>query len=182
MSTRRQFLTGIGVVGAQAVFGGSLRSIAAPQAVLTPALGRGRRIDVHHHYAPKTWQDAMVKAGMGDVRGAWTPSKSLEEMDKGGTKTAMVSTGQFIWRLGNDVRQKLLIDGCRDANEFGAQMVRDYPGRFGLWAALPLPEIDKSLKEIEYALDTLKADGFGITTSWGLKYLGDRCSILYSKS
>ena len=173
MSTRRQFLTGMGVLGAQAIFARRLISLAAPQATLTPAIGQGRRIDMHHHYAPKTWQDAMVKAGLGDVRGAWTPAKSIEEMDKGGTKTAMVSTGQFIWRLGNEQRRKLLIDGCRDANEYGAKMVRDYPGRFGLWAALPLPEIDKSLKEIEYALDVLKADGFGITTSWGLKYLGD---------
>ena len=79
----------------------------------------------------------MVKAGMGDVRGAWTPQKSIDEMDKGGTHTAMVSTGQFIWRLGNDARQKLLIEGCRDANEYGAKMVHDYPGRFGVFVMEP---------------------------------------------
>src|SRR5215472_11971231 len=118
MSTRRQFLTGMGVLGAQAMFARRLISLGAPQAALTPAIGQGRRIDMHHHYAPKTWQDAMVKAGLGDVRGAWTPAKSIEEMDKGGTRTAMVSTGQFIWRLGTEARQKLLIDGWRDANEF----------------------------------------------------------------
>src|SRR5689334_9737346 len=116
MNSRRQFLTVLGVLGAQAVLRTRLPSLAAAQGPgLTPALGRGKRIDMHHHYAPKSWQDAMVKAGMGDVRGAWTPAKSIEEMDKGGTKTAMVSTGQFIWRLGNEARQKLLIDGCRDA-------------------------------------------------------------------
>src|SRR5438876_6179119 len=135
MNTRRQFLTGMGVLGAQAMLGTRLTSLAAPQAAgLTPALGRGKRIDVHHHYAPKTWQDAMVKAGLGDVRGAWTPAKSIEEMDKGGTKTAMFSTGQLIWRLGNEARKKLLIAACRDANEFGAKRVSDTPGRFGLVA------------------------------------------------
>ncbi len=165
MSTRRQFLKASGVLGAGAFL--------QQRAALTTDIGKGRRIDVHHHYAPKTWQDAMVKAGLGDVRGAWTPAKSIDQMDKGGSRTAMVSTGQFIWRLGPEVRQKLLIQGARDANEFGARMVKDYPGRFGLWAALPLPEIDLTLKEIAYALDTLKADGFGITTSWGTKYFGD---------
>lgn len=115
----------------------------------------------------------MTKAGFTDVRSGWSPAKTIAEMDRCGTRTAMVSTGQFIWRLGPEARQKMLIDGAREANEYGAKMVTDYPGRFGLWASLPLPEIDKSLKEIAYALDTLKAAGFGITTSWGTKYLGD---------
>lgn len=184
MNSRRQFLAGITTIGTGALLGcgggnDSNETVAAeqgggqgqPGALMQ--VGQGRRIDIHHHYAPKSWQDAMAKAGFGDVRGEWTPAKSIEEMEKGGTQTTMVSTGQFIWRLGPEMRQKLLIQGAREANEFGAKMVSDYPGRFGLWAALPLPEIDLTIKEIAYALDTLKADGFGITTSWGRLYLGD---------
>ena len=48
----------------------------------------------------------------------------------------------------------------------------DHPGRFGVFATLPLPHIDESLKEIAYAFDTLKVDGIGMMTSYGDKWLG----------
>jgi predicted TIM-barrel fold metal-dependent hydrolase len=52
-------------------------------------------------------------------------------------------------------------------------MVRDHPGRFGLFATLPMIDVDSSLKEIDYALGTLKADGFGLQTNYGDKWPGD---------
>ena len=53
-------------------------------------------------------------------------------------------------------------------------MVSDHKGRFGLFAMLPLPDVDASLKEIEYAFDTLHCDGVGLLTSYGDIWLGDR--------
>jgi predicted TIM-barrel fold metal-dependent hydrolase len=52
-------------------------------------------------------------------------------------------------------------------------MVRDHPGRFGLFATLPMVDVDASLQEIEYALGTLQADGFGLQTNYGDKWPGD---------
>jgi 6-methylsalicylate decarboxylase len=52
-------------------------------------------------------------------------------------------------------------------------MVREKPGRYGLFAPLSMLNVDATLKEIEYAFDTLKADGVNLQTNYGDKWLGD---------
>jgi predicted TIM-barrel fold metal-dependent hydrolase len=54
-----------------------------------------------------------------------------------------------------------------------AELRRTHPGRFGVFAALPLPDVPGSLTEIAYAYDRLHVDGVGVWTSYGTMYLGD---------
>ena len=61
---------------------------------------------------------------------------------------------------------------ARLCNDYGAEMARDHPGRFGLFASMPMPDVDGTLKEIEYALDQLKADGIGLMTSYRRQMAG----------
>ena len=64
-------------------------------------------------------------------------------------------------------------DMARLCCDFAAEMVRDHPGRYGLFAPLSMLDIDATLKEIEYAFDTLNADGINLQTNYGDKWLGD---------
>src|SRR5262245_554716 len=128
------------------------------------------RIDVHHHIVPPTWLAAMDVVGRTDVLlKNWSVQKTLEDMDKGGIATSMTSpTTPQVTGLGKDVAIRI----ARESNEFATKMMADHPGRIGVWAMLPLPHVDESLKEIAYAFDTLKVDGVGCMTSYQDKWLG----------
>jgi predicted TIM-barrel fold metal-dependent hydrolase len=101
---------------------------------------------------------------------AWSPSKSLEDMEKNGVSTAMLSLAVSGVSFDAGEAGRSL---ARKSNDFGAQLVKDHPESFGLLAALPLPDPKGSLAEMEYALDTLHADGIALLSSYGDKWLGD---------
>jgi predicted TIM-barrel fold metal-dependent hydrolase len=135
-----------------------------------------RHIDVHHHIAPPEYFKLKTQAQLGAPNArrdrlyeGWNPGVALESMDEGGTATAVTSTsdGQFIAMHPERVRI------ARDCNEYAAKMQQDYPGRFGHFATMPMPDVDACLTEIEYALGTLKFDGVDIRTSYGMKWLGN---------
>ncbi len=135
-----------------------------------------RRIDVHHHFAPRKYVADLgaehLFNGSPGSRAAtydWTPSMSLDDMDAGGTQTAILSVYSASHLAGHRHARRI----ARETNEYAAQLGRDHPGRFGSFAVLPLPDVDGSLKEIEYALDVLKADGVFMMTSYGNQWLGD---------
>jgi predicted TIM-barrel fold metal-dependent hydrolase len=158
---RRNFLAG----GIAALGLGAAASPAAPQA--PPAR---TRIDVHHHYVPPGHGEALATRRAGGRPPNWSVQRSLDDMEKSGTATAMLSLVQpGVWFGDVALGRKL----ARECNEYAVQLAKDHPGRFGLFAAIPLPDTDGSLREIEYALDVLKADGIGLFTSYGDKYLGD---------
>ncbi|MFM9970111.1 MAG: amidohydrolase family protein [Burkholderiales bacterium] len=131
-----------------------------------------RRIDTHHHYYPPKYLAESSKYHDGTVSYAppWSPALSLADMDKGGVETSILSiSAPGVW-FGNNAKARVQ---ARECNEYGAQMVCDYPGRFGLFASLPLPDVAGALKEIDYAFDTLKADGVVLMTNVNDKWLGD---------
>jgi predicted TIM-barrel fold metal-dependent hydrolase len=168
--TRRSFLTGAAACGAGALlFRGSLIG----QAGLGLNGANPRRIDFHHHFQTPDVV-ALANTNGRKFTSPWTLSKDLDDMDKNGTATALLSAmGQPTNLTFGDVG--MARKATRMSNEYAAKLTHDYPGRFGSFAALPLwyPDNDGCLQEIEYALDTLKADGFAMYTSHWDRYVGD---------
>src|SRR4249919_3918742 len=160
---RRELLLGLLAAGGHAAF----TSAAAAQG---SAPVRPYRIDVHHHFAPPAWVTAVKgRPLLQPANTAWTPAKSIDDMDRGDVAAAMVSvTNPGLW-FGDVEATKRLARAC---NEYGATLVRDHPTRFGLLAAMPLPDVDGTLAEIAYALDSLHADGIALFTSYGDMWLG----------
>jgi len=164
---RRRFLRAVATAGVAAA--------AAPDRLLRaaqPAPAAGGRIDMHHHFAPPAWVSAVRgRPLLQPANTRWTPSQSIEDMDRGGVAAAVVSiTNPGIW-FGDAKQTGSLARAC---NEYGARLVQDHPARFGFFAAMPLPDVDATLKEIAYAYDVLKADGVGLLTSYGDVWLGNR--------
>ncbi|HUZ73823.1 MAG TPA: amidohydrolase family protein [Stellaceae bacterium] len=143
-----------------------------------PADGSPRIIDTHHHIYPPNYAKAHVDRLIGDTPTlpasaytGWTPHFALEQMEKAGIASALGSmTSPGIWFDDGAAAARAR---ARDCNEFGARMASDFPGRFGMFAAIPLPDTDGSLAEIAYAFDVLKLDGVGVLTSYEGKLLGD---------
>ena len=138
-------------------------------------IARPHRIDVHHHFlapaylARKREQVIRISSGINSVL-EWTPQRSLEMMDANGVERSFLSlSAPGVW-FGNAEEARTL---ARLSNEYGARVKADHPGRFGLFAVMPLPDIEGSLAEVAHAFDRLNADGIGLFTNYGGNYLGD---------
>jgi predicted TIM-barrel fold metal-dependent hydrolase len=141
------------------------------------------RIDVHHHIVPADYVNALASIGIHDSMGkdfpSWTPQASIDLMDWLNIQTAITSIttpgvyfpeGDFSSESKRVAFAKTLARRC---NELAARLVADYPGRFGFFAILPMPIVDASVSEVEYAQDTLGADGIALFSNYHGTFLGD---------
>src|SRR5262249_36677223 len=159
--SRREFLKAFAGVGA---------STLLPSALVTQSVSKQFRIDTHHHFTiPKLYALSTAKGVSQPTLKDWSPEKSMQ-MEQGSVATSIISISDpGVW-FGDHAAPRGL---ARECNEYAAKVVKDYPRRFGLFAVLPLPDVDGAILEVEYALDTLKADGIGILSSYQGKYLGN---------
>ncbi len=134
------------------------------------------RIDTHHHPYPPVYVEKTREIlkhtthAFYDRLTTWQPSQAVEAMDKDGIAVSVLSIGTpSVW-LGDVQASRTLARECNDA---AAKMQSDYKGRFGHFATIPLPDVDGSLREIEYLYDTLGADGIALTTNYDDKYPGE---------
>src|SRR5262245_11136151 len=137
-----------------------------------PALGM---IDVHHHFLPPAYKDATrawTQKNMPEMSFVldWSVGQAIEHMDRTGIAAAIGSISTPGLWFGNVQQTR---DDARACNEYVAQIAHDRMDRLGFFAALPLPDVDSTLREIEYAFDILRADGVSMMTSYGDRWQCD---------
>lgn len=133
-----------------------------------------RAIDVHAHFLPPVYREALRSAGLTLLDGGmpipdWSPESAIALMDELGIAGALLSVSSpfAVTVAGNDA-DKL----CRSVNDYAAELKGKYPTRFGALAMLPAPFMDQSLAELTRALDKLGLDGVALPTNAAGLYLG----------
>lgn len=134
----------------------------------------GSRIDVHHHYLPDFYREALVTAGHSRPDGitaipAWSEASALAVMDRLGIQKAFLSISSPGVNFGDASAARLL---ARRVNEEGARLKRAHPDRLGFFASTPLPDVPGALEEVRHAFDVLGADGVVLLTNFQGTYLG----------
>ncbi len=94
----------------------------------------------------------------------------MSYMDDAGIDMAVTSISSPGVHMGNDASAR---DLARRVNELSAKLIQERPDRFGGFVALPLPDVDGALQELEYGLDVLKLDGVVLLSNARGIYLGD---------
>jgi hypothetical protein len=168
-ASRRTVLAGLGALGAAAALGDGR--------LLGQTIG-ATLIDTHHHFYPPEYQKAWLdwedarKLPHFPNQVSWSVAKAIEEMDKADIRTAVLSLASTpgLWfDTGAEAAARMV----RTCSDFAARMAQDHKRRFAIFAPLSMLDIPTTLKEIEYALDTLKTDGLGLQTNYGDKWLGN---------
>ena len=131
------------------------------------------KIDVHHHVLPQFFRDAQSAGGYPSTAYRafpdWTPETSLALMDRLDIRTAVLSFSAPGIYFGDAAVTR---DLARRCNDYLAECVARYPGRFGGFASLPLPDVDAALREAARALDELQLDGIVHLTQTANRYAG----------
>ncbi len=132
---------------------------------------RRKIIDVHAHLTPPQYIHDLAGTNLLQPPSlAWSPQKHLDDMDQADVSRSILSvTTPGVWF--GDVEKGRRIS--RYTNDYAARLAGDHHGRFGQFTAIPLPDIEGSLREIEYGLDIQKSDGVALFTNYDGKWLGD---------
>ena len=116
-------------------------------------------IDVHSHIITPEFVSALENEGRLMDEGFPLPKYNVENhlkwMDEAGVQTSVLTLA---------APQPSSAQTIRQTNEAAARIKKEHPGRFLFCAALPLPDVSKSIEEAKYALDVLKADGIKLAT------------------
>ncbi|KAL2787486.1 hypothetical protein BJX66DRAFT_353308 [Aspergillus keveii] len=135
------------------------------------------KVDVHAHFVPPCWRDALLAHGLEQPDGMpaipdWDLDRHIQLMDALGIQKSylsITSPGVHLVAGNDELARKL----ARDCNNFAHEIKQSMPERIGSFVSLPLPDLQGSIQELDYACDNLQADGVVLQTNYHGRYLGD---------
>jgi len=133
-------------------------------------------VDIHAHYFPKAYNDALLRIGGRSLPEAARPltarpmrqddasgiPERLAQMDDAGVRMQVLSPAASPPYA---ERESDAVDAARLINDSYAELATRHPGRFSAFVSLPLPHIDAALREMERGLDQLGMLGVSMTCS-----------------
>lgn len=131
-------------------------------------------VDVHSHIVTDEYLDCLRRHNAlmedGYPLPSWSEASHISFMDSVGIdKSVLTLSSPQPWF--GDVQESARV--IRSVNEAMARAKNDHPDRLLWCAALPQPDVEASVTEAVYALDSLGADGIKLATSADGIYLGD---------
>ena len=133
-------------------------------------------VDIHAHYFPKAYNDALLRIGGRSLPEAARPRTSrpmrdddpsgiparLQQMDDAGVQMQVLSPAASPPYAD---READAVEAARLINDSYARLASEYRGRLAAFVSLPLPHIDAALREMERGLDQLGMLGVSMTCS-----------------
>ncbi|KAH9205497.1 hypothetical protein DL95DRAFT_348311 [Leptodontidium sp. 2 PMI_412] len=135
------------------------------------------KIDVHCHAVPPKYRQRLIENGHQNPDGMpaippWSVESHLSLMKAHNISISVLSItspGTYLSPGKSEDAAQI----TRETNEELASICSAHPESFRFFASLPLPSVEDSLKEIDYALDVLGAVGFALMSNAQGIYLGD---------
>src|SRR3954462_9658117 len=131
------------------------------------------RIEVNAHHFPDEYMDCLVRRGQPDARaavlrapgGGMTLDERIPLLDRVGVDMQVLSPAAAAPYLPDE---EAGVEAARILNDCLTAVCQQYPGRFAVFASVPLPHVDAALAEMARALDTLGCVG----VTFGCSVLG----------
>ncbi|MGH2365775.1 MAG: amidohydrolase family protein [Chloroflexota bacterium] len=130
-------------------------------------------VDVHAHYHPSGFNQALGRLTQGRVAGGFPGQPDTDEeghlqqrldmMEQAGVGMQVLSPAAGRAPYGAD--EGAALAAARAGNDAAAALVRRYPAKFRSFVSLPLPHIEASLREMARGLDDLAMVGVNLHCS-----------------
>ncbi|MFY9527487.1 MAG: amidohydrolase family protein [Candidatus Acidiferrales bacterium] len=140
-----------------------------------------KTVDIHAHYYPIEYLDLLDRFGGSETGTAISRNCFADKvpgdlefrfrvMDEAGIDMQVLSVPPQFPYLENEQNA---VEATRLANDLCADLARQYPQRFKVFAIFPLPHMDASLKELARGMDELGMVGATVGTTVRGKSIAD---------